>query len=683
MRPKSKIWLHFSASGIGKSRCESHGTCKYCKAVFKSNTTRMQKHLVKDCKSCPENIKQEFSGGVLKSCFGTGTPMPLVTSETSSVDHVNKTRPTTSGSGVQLSSDEDDMLLIEESNIAHSSCSSMSSVHSNSKPKASTPAKAKSQSALVPMKMTFHDVVTKREQENLDVCFAKAVYGTAMAFSAFNNPLWLEFFKQIRPAWSPPTAHKISNALLDKWDGIISTNNAKLLTEAESLVLLSDGWSCIERDSHIQFLASTPAPLFLKSVHPGANRHTAEYIAAQCDDVMNSEGVKPEMFSGVCTDHASNMIAAWRILQEKYTWIQCYGGSAHAFDLVVHDLQQIPSILVCMAENQAISKFFRNHQIPKAVLQEYCVSLLKKPLVCLIQVATRWSSGVRMLSRNIRLQDCLKLTVCDGRCGNGSTNKLQKKFQKIKELVMDEHFWERSKFAEELLIPFKHCINEVEADSCRVSVIPNVWSFAEVSAESLLQKYSLENIVTNDEKSMVAESILNRKDFTVRPVHKAANLLDPRFQGHVLNEEAVSVAEDTIIKLAGDRGFPTDKVIKDLMEYKSHGGEIFGRHHIWNVANDLNLDPVMWWKANGGMRFLASVARILLSFPTSIASVERANKEYSLQKTRKRNRLTDERSAKVTKIAYNIKVQERENKPPRFNKVHTALVVPEQEQLKV
>jgi hypothetical protein len=51
------------------------------------------------------------------------------------------------------------------------------------------------------------------------------------------------------------------------------------------------------------------------------------------------------------------------------------------------------------------------------------------------------------------------------------------------------------------------------------------------------------------------------------------------------------------------------------------------------------------------------VAEILLSLNVVIAAVERSNKEFSIQKSKKRNRLTDERATKLTYIAYNLKTQ--------------------------
>ena len=101
----------------------------------------------------------------------------------------------------------------------------------------------------------------------------------------------------------------------------------------------------------------------------------------------------------------------------------------------------------------------------------------------------------------------------------------------------------------------------------------------------------------------------------------------------------------------------TIDVVSDLMEYRSRSGNVFGVHrsYIWKTI--MSTDPVVWWKAYAATRKLSRVAAILLSLGASIAAVERTNKEFSVQKSQKRNRLTDERATKLTYVGYNLKTQ--------------------------
>jgi hypothetical protein len=60
---------------------------------------------------------------------------------------------------------------------------------------------------------------------------------------------------------------------------------------------------------------------------------------------------------------------------------------------------------------------------------------------------------------------------------------------------------------------------------------------------------------------------------------------------------------------------------------------------------------------------LFKVATIRLSLPCTTAAVEGGNKAYSPQKTKKRYRLTDERSATLTNIFYNLTLNTDTNQP--------------------
>ena len=56
---------------------------------------------------------------------------------------------------------------------------------------------------------------------------------------------------------------------------------------------------------------------------------------------------------------------------------------------------------------------------------------------------------------------------------------------------------------------------------------------------------------------------------------------------------------------------------------------------------------------------LGTVAKTIFSMAAAVTCVERANKEYSRHKTILSNRLTNERSATLTRVACNHKLKQR------------------------
>nr|XP_047127191.1 uncharacterized protein LOC124808181 [Hydra vulgaris] len=156
---------------------------------------------------------------------------------------------------------------------------------------------------------------------------------------------------------------------------------------------------------------------------------------------------------------------------------------------------------------------------------------------------------------------------------------------------------------------------------------------------------------------MITEAVEKRRKFSVCDIQKAANLLDPRFMGNDLIESEKRQGLSTIVKIGLEFQLFSGEIMKDFMAFKSQSGKVYGNKLIWEQV-DITIDPLHWWSAFCKGQPLQNIAFKLLSLPASSAAVERSNEEYAMQKTKKRNRLSDALSATVTKVAYNIKVQQ-------------------------
>ncbi|CAG8850091.1 14967_t:CDS:2, partial [Gigaspora margarita] len=82
-----------------------------------------------------------------------------------------------------------------------------------------------------------------------------------------------------------------------------------LLNKIQFLCLVTDSWSNIHKDSIINFMITTPKPLFYKSVHTKEDQHTVQNIAEEIDKVMQELGI--DKFVAFITDNTPNMKAAW------------------------------------------------------------------------------------------------------------------------------------------------------------------------------------------------------------------------------------------------------------------------------------------------------------------------------------------------------------------------------------
>lgn len=411
---KSDIWEHYRLSE--DSINGDVAKCMFCDAKFKVNATRMKKHIVRDCKRCPLPVKDQYSDEVAMSSFRLKTDIPVSdTGDTGqavpqlnnfSMSCVRETHPCVSvvECSKEMAVDQGKALTTTGSNLA-------TAIESSSGATA-----GRNQQTMM---SKFTDIMSNHESNQLDTLFAKAIYCSAAPLSMFETSHWKQFFRRLRPAWNPPSSYKLSNSFLDLWKGKVADECMQRFRAAPVLAMMSDGWSCVSGDSHIQFLMSTPKPVFLKSVHPKTASHTADYICQEVSKIMDSA---VELFDrpatdvlAFCSDNASNMKAAWSLIVQKYPWMHCYGCTAHTLNLLAGDIHRIGIVSETLLENRQVSKFFRDHQVAKAVLEEKCIEKFGKPLRCVLGVPTRWSSDYVMVQRNTKIKEALIMSALDAR----------------------------------------------------------------------------------------------------------------------------------------------------------------------------------------------------------------------------------------------------------------------------
>lgn len=190
----------------------------------------------------------------------------------------------------------------------------------------------------------FCDQVSTATQKDLDECFARAVFATGTPLSIVDNPFWISFLKKLRPAYTLPSRYVLSHTLLDREDKRISDLVLVTIAQAECLAIVSDGWTSINNTPIVNFMITTPEPVFLKSVTTGENRHTGQYIAQLLLEVIDEVGANKVL--AVVTDNAANMKAAWTTITNTggYEHIHCYGCVAHGLHLLATDICKLDSV---------------------------------------------------------------------------------------------------------------------------------------------------------------------------------------------------------------------------------------------------------------------------------------------------------------------------------------------------
>jgi len=91
----------------------------------------------------------------------------------------------------------------------------------------------------------------------------------------------------------------------------------------------------------------------------------------------------------------------------------------------------------------------------------------------------------------------------------------------------------------------------------------------------------------------------------------------------------------------------------NLADYRDKEG-LWGRKFIWEGVDMMS--PILWWRSLRGTSELVEVAIRILGAPVTSAATERTFSAFSWIHSKKRNRLTSQRAAKLTYLSYNWKL---------------------------
>lgn len=202
---------------------------------------------------------------------------------------------------------------------------------------------------------------------NLDYKFAKAVYSSGIPLSTFKNPFWIEFFNALRPSFQIPSRDRLSTGLLENLYEDVKNDVNHKLNNAQNITMVSDGWSNINYEAVQNFIICLPNPVFYDAIFSGEAHHTAEWMASQI--IIKMEEIGIHKFSSVITDTAANMKAAWKIIEEKYPDIICFGCASHVINLLISDILKIDAIKSIMDIAKTAVKYFKDHTISMAKLR--------------------------------------------------------------------------------------------------------------------------------------------------------------------------------------------------------------------------------------------------------------------------------------------------------------------------
>lgn len=601
-RSISKIWDYFEVLNTdGKKTAR----CNHCRKHLCVNATKLKGHLLKNCAQCPDDVKKIFedapSAVTLTSQTATHTlPLPSPGSSTSQ-------EPSHSAYSLSSSSFSQDLSRNQQSDTSP-------------RPNVSS--------------------MTPEKKKEIDLCFARAIYATGTPFNLLESNYWQEAISALDPTYSVPTRYMISNSLLDSEYERIQKETTEIINQAESLAIVMDGWSDINGKSTVNFIVTTPKPFFYKCVYPGTNHETAVYLFTQLKALIDEIG--PSKIVAVVTDNTNNMKAMWRMVESEYEHIFAVGCASHTLNLLMKDIAKLQKFKSCIDLVTKIIKYIKKRHLELAYFEKIQTEKYGNNKTTLkLPGQTRWGGIVIMIESFLCNREALEATAI---CQELNIDR------EIKQNLLTEDLWIKVTAFNSIFKPIFVATTQLESNRALLSQVPQMFEYVR---ENVYNATSTCEIINNEEEKFIIESIGKRQHFVEKPIHYAANILDPKFKGLKLSPEKVAKGQEFIHQYAEIQRKNTGKVMANLAEYRSRSG-FYSQIGIWSAAD--HTEARTWWKGLCDCQILASIARKLLSVPPSSAASERNWSVFGNTLSRTRNRITTQRLEKLIMVRSNIRL---------------------------
>ena len=135
---------------------------------------------------------------------------------------------------------------------------------------------------------------------------------------------------KIRLEYNVPTRQKLASVLVPAEYDKMRKKVEDVVNKQDFEALSTDGWTDNQQNNIINFIVHTPKPYLWESINATNETKTSIYIAETIK--IEIEKIGKQKVVSVLTDHAPNMVGAWKILNDEYPHIIFQGCKAHAID---------------------------------------------------------------------------------------------------------------------------------------------------------------------------------------------------------------------------------------------------------------------------------------------------------------------------------------------------------------
>ena len=407
-------------------------------------------------------------------------------------------------------------------------------------------------------------ITCEERRKKLNELLARAIYATSSPMDMTENYHWKQFFKAIRPTYIPPTAFDLRGYLLKNEYKRVMKSVENKISYASNYVLVTYGWSSPKGEIH--FIVTTPEPVYFKSL-VSKNLKDEVYISEHIAEVI--EKIGSEKFMLLLTDDSPSMTKACDTIVDAYPHITVCKSGAEDVKLLLKDIIKLNTVQEILKKSKEMilsinlteTDVGQNEEQVKSVVRWGAISTLKTLL-----------ENKSVFQTDIVVDEIIP--------------------EEVRQKILDEdkEFWTEAERLLELLDSISEGIKTLEGDKALLSDLPN--AFAEIQSK-LLTFCKQCTLLQDKEKDSICSYISVRKESAVKSIHRAANMLDPRYRGGCLSNPDRMDAIEYLKQRCDHLGINEISVCTNLEDYKTSSGA-YSRSFLWGTAK--HISPVEWWR---------------------------------------------------------------------------------------
>ncbi|XP_042362854.1 uncharacterized protein LOC121958063 isoform X2 [Plectropomus leopardus] len=482
------------------------------------------------------------------------------------------------------------------------------------------------------------DSVDQRSQAVADECLARAVYATSSPLTLADNIYWKKFFSVLRPAYCPPTREALSSHLLDYEYDRVQSQVHETIGKAECVTIICSGWSNVKETGTIIYSVATPVPLFYKCTTIKQQTHTSTFIAEELKDVISKVG--PQKVFAVVTDDAPEMMAAWAQVEKAFPHISAIGCTSCGVQQLFNDTLATPSMKTVCRRAEQVARSVREQKILAETFgcrQKTKINNTDNGTTLTLPSNSDWTGVVNMFNSLLEGQNSLQEMAVSHTLNMEAS---------IREMIQDEAFWKDLSSSRNLLHLIGNYIDYMKRKDAVLSGVVDMFSQLKNHIGASLS----ESVLHSGEQKAIMASLDRCQEFSIKPIHAAAYMLDPKHVGQqTLSGEQINSAYYVISNLSHHLNLDAGKVLGSFARFSAKQG-LWKGAGIWSSCQHVSAST--WWKGLCSSEPLSAVASAILQIPPTTGACDQIWSRFC--DTKVLGALSTERAQKLVAVQTNL-----------------------------